>query len=460
MSGNKKQQFFPALMKQKKDTLKWCLTYGGCDPFLTQDDKGHTAMENACALGLEKSLRVILEVMERSRDRRVNQPNDAGMTPLHLSAANGHFANVKLLVNYTSDVKDLLKKCKKGKTALDYAKQDAKRNAKMIDLLEDEMGLKVYSDESEDDEPDDGLSKTQRNKLKRRALEEKEGKSKNPDGVAEDGPGTFDDRLGHIAADAQKGLLKVTWEELKPVLAGAGGKLQPLRELNVLRGESNESKDKEGWVDPFLWRCFFLNRLQLRLPTGALTSLPADLGKITDMQTLILSENALTSLPSEIVDLQVLKVLEVDKNQLEHLPDTFSQMKSLEVLNLAGNLLTDLDELQELTQLCSLNVDNNKLTTLELPYQDLKHLGILSASGNAIEELDPDMGLLPAAVSILLCDNKLKAVPGQLGAIKAKKLQMIDVTGNPIKDKRLLKIMCATIEGKPVRCTLLVERSN
>jgi ankyrin repeat protein len=163
MSGNKKAQFFPALMKQKKDTLKWCLTYGGCDPFATQDEKGHTAMENACALGLDKSLRVILEVMERSRDRRVNHPNAAGMTPIHLSCANGHFNNVKLLVNYSAD---LTKKCKKGKTALDYAK--AGKHHKMIDLLEDEMGLKVYSDESEDEEDDGLMTKTQRNKLKRR----------------------------------------------------------------------------------------------------------------------------------------------------------------------------------------------------------------------------------------------------------------------------------------------------
>ena len=58
-------------MKQKLDTLRWCLTYGGCDPFVTLDEHGHTAMENAAALGKDKSLRCILEVMERSRDRRV-----------------------------------------------------------------------------------------------------------------------------------------------------------------------------------------------------------------------------------------------------------------------------------------------------------------------------------------------------------------------------------------------------
>jgi hypothetical protein len=58
------EQFFPALMAQKVPTLRWCLVYNGCDPFVTQDASGHSAMENAAAMGKDKSLRVILEVME------------------------------------------------------------------------------------------------------------------------------------------------------------------------------------------------------------------------------------------------------------------------------------------------------------------------------------------------------------------------------------------------------------
>ena len=155
-------------MKQKLDTLRWCLTYGGCDPFVTLDEHGHTAMENAAALGKDKSLRCILEVMERSRDRRVSHPNAAGMTPLHLAAANGHFGAVKMLVNYNAD---LNKKDKKGKTALDYAHMKKKKN--IIDLLEIEMGLREDSEEEEEEDvPDDGLSRTQRSKLKRRWVQD------------------------------------------------------------------------------------------------------------------------------------------------------------------------------------------------------------------------------------------------------------------------------------------------
>jgi leucine-rich repeat protein SHOC2 len=378
------------------------------------------------------------------------------MPPLFPLDQNGQVACVKLLVNYNAG---LDKKCLKGKTALDYAKLRNKQS--VVDLLEDVVALHD-GDEEEGAAPGDGFSATQRSKLKRQALSKKtEGNSRTPrkeGGKGKQGTG-FNANLAAIAANAKsegevvgRDGSRPVWEELMPVIAGAGGKLQPLRELNVLRADSTSDRDKAGWIDPFLWRCSFINRLQVRLPAGALTVLPTGVGKIVDLQTLILTENALSVLPEEITQLRVLKVLEVDKNRLQRLPESMAELAdSLEVLNIAGNLIEDLEELQELTGLCSLNVDNNKLTALDLPYAEFTRLAQLSASGNQIVDLDPDIGLLPAAVSILLCDNMLKTVPGQLGCIKAKKLQMIDITGNPLKDRRLLKIMGGVADGKPIK---------
>jgi hypothetical protein len=336
---------------------------------------------------------------------------------------NGRFKCVKTLVNYGSSLE---KKCKKEKTALDYAKQ--RNKPAIVELLEDVIGLN--GDEAECLQvPSDDLSATQRSKALIR------GKGREHSGNKARAGSTFNADLAAIAANAKsdgevvgRDGSRPVWEELMPVIAGKGGKLQPLRELNVLRAESSGDRDLSGWIDPFLWRCSFINRLQIRLPAGALTVLPTGVGKIVDLQTLILTENALSVLPEEITQLRVLKILEVDQNRLRRLPESMGDLaESLEVLNIAGNLLEDLEELQELTGLCSLNVDNNMLTSLDLPYPDFTRLAQLSASGNQIAELDPDIGLLPAAVSILLCDNQLLSVPGQLGAIKAKKLQMIDI---------------------------------
>jgi hypothetical protein len=48
-------------------------------------------------------------------------------------------------------------------------------------------------------------------------------------------------------------------------------------------------------VDPALWYCQTLNRLQMRLQTGILTSLRGDgLAKLTNLTTLIVSGNSLT----------------------------------------------------------------------------------------------------------------------------------------------------------------------
>jgi hypothetical protein len=64
-----KEQFFTALVGQNVPVLRWCLVYGGYDPVVTQDASGHSALENAAALGKEKSIRVILEAMKVSGPR-------------------------------------------------------------------------------------------------------------------------------------------------------------------------------------------------------------------------------------------------------------------------------------------------------------------------------------------------------------------------------------------------------
>lgn len=107
------------------------------------------------------------------------------------------------------------------------------------------------------------------------------------------------------AAKVGKGDSGIWWPEISAILVGSGGKLQPLRELNILRGTpstdpAQAERDTQGFIDPFLWKCYFLNRLQLKLPTGTLVEVPAEIGQMRDMQTLILSENSLKFLPEAI----------------------------------------------------------------------------------------------------------------------------------------------------------------
>lgn len=464
---SKKQQFFPSLMKQKVDTLRWCIKYGGCDPCVTQDEQGHAALETAAARGLLKSLRTIVETMERSRDRRMDfQFDPAGMTAVMLASANGHLDCVKLLVNYSAS---LTKKCPKGKTARDYAEQQNKR--KVVAYIDDELG-EGDDDEEEEDIPDDGLSNAQRAKQKRKEKERLERGLTKEEADAEEAAAVNaraaqktekwseeEAKLAALSAAAKAGTgdKGIWWSEISAILVGSGGKLQPLRELNILRGTpsadlAQAEKDLQGYIDPFLWKCYFLNRLQLKLPLGTLVELPPEIGQMRDMQTLILSENSLKFLPEAIGDLASLKILEVDKNKLEDLPRSLAQLKQLEVLNVSSNSLEDLGSVKEILTLTSLNASGNKLTSVQLPFAEMPRLQMLSASDNPITELDPAIGQIQAAVTINFSDCLLKSVPGQIGDIKAKHLQVLSFMGNPLKDNRLKKIMKGVEEGnKPMK---------
>jgi Leucine-rich repeat (LRR) protein len=77
-------------------------------------------------------------------------------------------------------------------------------------------------------------------------------------------------------------------------------------------------------VDPALWYLHTLNRLEMRLPSGILTSISTNLMKLNNLQTLILENNSLVELPTEIGMLHKLKTLQVANNSLTLLPETLS----------------------------------------------------------------------------------------------------------------------------------------
>merc|ERR1712070_1223639 len=217
-----------------------------------------------------------------------------------------------------------------------------------------------------------------------------------------------------------------------------------IKELTLLKlEEASCVEDAEGGVDPALWRCDFLNRLQLQMPEGRLVSLPDLVGKLVHLDTLILSCNSLRGLPDAIESLQLLRVLEVDRNSLETIPAALGKLSKLEVLNLAGNILTSLKPIDEgsLPNLLTLSVDSNRLESLDLPFSSMSRIEVISSSNNAITSLDEAFGLVQGSlVSLSLSSNKIESLSG-IRDLKEKKLKFLTVDENPIADKKVLKIL-------------------
>ena len=77
---------------------------------------------------------------------------------------------------------------------------------------------------------------------------------------------------------------------------------------------------------------------------GTLTSIPAEIGKLTQLTSLNISNNEINQLPSEIGKLVNLKVLNASFNKLTGLPNEIGNLLSLEELDLAFNKLKKLPE--------------------------------------------------------------------------------------------------------------------
>ncbi|AMP21062.1 hypothetical protein AZF37_07695 [endosymbiont 'TC1' of Trimyema compressum] len=88
-----------------------------------------------------------------------------------------------------------------------------------------------------------------------------------------------------------------------------------------------------------------------------ITSIPDNIGQLSNLTRLLLDSNKLTQIPATIYNLTNLTELSINNNQLASLPDNLGNLSKLTTLNLAGNQLTSLpSSLQNLTNLHGFSV--------------------------------------------------------------------------------------------------------
>ena len=144
----------------------------------------------------------------------------------------------------------------------------------------------------------------------------------------------------------------------------------------------------------------------LDLSSLNLTSLPPELGDLSNIVGLYLSKNQLKSLPPELGQLSNLTRLYLDQNQLTSLPPELGQLSKLSRLYLDRNQLTNLPpELGQLLSLRGLYLDQNQLTSLPKELGEINKLTELSLSQNQLTILPPELGQLPRLTRLHLDQN-------------------------------------------------------
>jgi Leucine-rich repeat (LRR) protein len=197
------------------------------------------------------------------------------------------------------------------------------------------------------------------------------------------------------------------------------------KELDLSVGWNAKDSEKLAELPESLGR---LTQLQsLDLSNNRLTALPEWLGQLTQLQSLDLSNNRLTALPEWLGQLKQLQSLDLSRNQLTVLPKSLGQLTQLQSLSLSDNQLTALPEwLGQLTRLQSLDVSRNQLTVLPKSLGQLTQLESLKLSGNQLTELPESLGRLTRLRELSLYDNTLTESPKVLGRLTSLETLRID----------------------------------
>ncbi|MGD0664804.1 MAG: leucine-rich repeat domain-containing protein [Rhabdochlamydiaceae bacterium] len=153
----------------------------------------------------------------------------------------------------------------------------------------------------------------------------------------------------------------LVWEELAEQRDNlVGPQLENLKNSDEVIAKANEFS---AWFTANQNELVLLQELDLS--GDQLTSLPIQVGSLTQLQHLLLGSNQLTSLPTWIENFTQLRQLDLADNKLTSLPIGLGTLTQITYLDLSNNQLTSLPtELGNLTQLDSLFVKKNRIASI------------------------------------------------------------------------------------------------
>ena len=175
---------------------------------------------------------------------------------------------------------------------------------------------------------------------------------------------------------------------------------------------------------------------ELDLSGMELTELPPEIGKLFQLQKLILGKfddekfdyigNKLTKLPSEISQLTNLRKLYITANSIDTFPIEIIKLNNLTHLYLEVNSLELVSsEISQLTNLKELYINDNSFFIFPLEVTKLTKLEVLSIGGNFLEIIPAEIGKLLNLKELHLECNCLKNLPPEIGKLtNLKELQL------------------------------------
>ncbi|MEG4471304.1 leucine-rich repeat domain-containing protein [Microcoleus sp. AT9_B5] len=217
-------------------------------------------------------------------------------------------------------------------------------------------------------------------------------------------------------------------------LPGEIGKCTQLETL--LLGKWDEEKRK--WVGNKLTEfpdaVLQLTNLKiLSLVKNQITEIPEAISQLSNLSQLNLSDNQITKIPKAIAQLSNLTLLSLNSNQLAEIPEAVAQLSNLTQLILTNNQITKIPEaISQLSNLKELNLNVNQITEIPEAITQLSNLTLLSLNGNQIAKILEVVAQLSNLTQLILSSNQITQIPDSIGQLS--NLTLLDLNGNQISE--------------------------
>src|SRR6476661_2236879 len=233
------------------------------------------------------------------------------------------------------------------------------------------------------------------------------------------------------AAEEKLTQLDLSWldlEELPPEI----GKCTQLETVVLAKFDGEKSKWVGNKLTEFPDAVLQLTNLKiLNVSHNQITSIPEEIGQLSNLTDIYLSNNQIASIPDAIGQLSNLTGLDLRWNQITSIPEEIGQLWNLTHLDLSSNQITSIpEEIGQLWNLTDLDLSFNQITSIPEEIGQLSNLIVLFLSNNQITSIPEDLGQLWNLTDIYLSSNQITSIPENLGQLW--NLTKLDLSDNQI----------------------------
>ncbi|MEG4454539.1 leucine-rich repeat domain-containing protein [Microcoleus sp. N9_A1] len=217
-------------------------------------------------------------------------------------------------------------------------------------------------------------------------------------------------------------------EELPPEI----GKCTQLETLVLGKWDEEKRKWVGNKLTQFPDAVLQLTNLKiLSISNNQITKIPEEIGQLSNLTQLNLSDNQITQIPKAIAQLSYLTLLSLNSNQIAEIPEAVAQLSNLTQLILTNNQITKIpDAIGQLSNLTELNLNINQITEIPEAIAQLSNLTLLSLNGNQIAKILEVVAQLSNLTQLILSSNQITQIPDSIGQLS--NLTQLELSRNQI----------------------------